>query len=158
MAGTAERPNRIPWPPIVAAASILAALLLGQYVPVGWPGGMGADILQGAGFVFIIVAVVLGLAAIGAMYRARTTVRPDRAVHHLVTSGPFSFTRNPIYLATAIFITGLGLALANGWLLLAALVTALADQKLAIEREEAHLEARFGKHWRDYKKRVRRWI
>lgn len=158
MAGTAERPNRIPWPPIVLAIALVTGIVLDVYVPLGWPGGIGADILQGAGIVFIVVAVGIGLAALQAMRKARTTVRPDRAAGHLVTSGPFSFTRNPIYLSTAIFIFGLGLAFGNGWLLLAAVATALADQKLAIEREEAHLDARFGKPWREYKKRVRRWI
>ena len=52
------------------------------------------------------------------------------------------------------------LALATGilWFLLAALVSGLLVQKLAIEREERHLEARFGKKWRDYSRKVRRWI
>ena len=158
MTATTERPNQIPWPPIVAAIAIVCGLTLGYLVPVGWAEGMGADILQGAGIVFIAVALLIALSAVNAMRKARTTVRPDRQSAHLVTNGPFSFTRNPIYLATAVFIAGLGLSLANAWLLLAAVIAALADQKLAIGREEAHLEARFGKQWREYKKRVRRWI
>ena len=38
------------------------------------------------------------------------------------------------------------------------LSAAYATQKLAIEREERHLQARFGKRYIDYAKRVRRWI
>jgi protein-S-isoprenylcysteine O-methyltransferase Ste14 len=37
-------------------------------------------------------------------------------------------------------------------------VAALATQRLAIEGEERHLAHRFGKRYRDYQKRVRRWF
>ncbi|GIL01611.1 MAG: isoprenylcysteine carboxyl methyltransferase [Alphaproteobacteria bacterium] len=158
MGTSADRPNRIPWPPVVLASALVAGIVLGRYVPLSWPAGMGADILQGAGIVLIVVAAVLVLSALHVMRKADTTARPDRPARHLVTGGPFAFTRNPIYLASVLLLAGLGLALANGWLLLAAAATAFADHRLAILREEAHLEARFGKAWRDYRKRVRRWL
>jgi len=44
------------------------------------------------------------------------------------------------------------------WFLLLAVLAAFAVQKLAIEREERHLPARFGKTYLDYAERVRRWI
>ena len=53
---------------------------------------------------------------------------------------------------------GIGLISGIVWFLPLALVAAFATQKLAIEREEKHLYARFGKRFRDYAKRVRRWI
>ena len=43
-------------------------------------------------------------------------------------------------------------------MLLIAIVTGALEQRFAILREERHLEARFGKAWRDYSKRVRRWV
>jgi len=45
-----------------------------------------------------------------------------------------------------------------GWYLVLAIFAAFAVQRLAIEREEKHLEARFGKSYLDYAERVRRWI
>ena len=83
---------------------------------------------------------------------------PNRAAEHLVTGGPFSFTRNPIYLANALLMIAVGLIAGIAWLVLFAIVAAYATQKLAIEREERHLQARFGKRYIDYAKRVRRWI
>lgn len=85
-------------------------------------------------------------------------MRPDRGTDHLVTEGPFSFTRNPLYLAGTILVLGIGLVSGIVWFLLLAVLAAFAVQKLAIEREERHLQARFGKTYADYAERVRRWI
>jgi protein-S-isoprenylcysteine O-methyltransferase Ste14 len=75
-----------------------------------------------------------------------------------VSGGPFSFSRNPIYLANTMLTFGIGLIAGSVWFILLGLVAAFATQKLAIEREEKHLDARFGKKYRDYRKKVRRWI
>ena len=52
----------------------------------------------------------------------------------------------------------IGLIAGNAWFLLLAAVAAFATQKVAIEREEKVLAEKFGKRYRDYAKRVRRWI
>jgi protein-S-isoprenylcysteine O-methyltransferase Ste14 len=106
----------------------------------------------------IAAFVALNISAVRAMRRAGTTVRPDRGTDHLVTEGPFSFTRNPLYLAGTILVLGIGLVSGIVWFLLLAVLAAFAVQKLAIEREERHLQARFGKTYADYAGRVRRWI
>jgi protein-S-isoprenylcysteine O-methyltransferase Ste14 len=106
----------------------------------------------------IAAFVVLNFSAIRTMHKAGTTVRPDRGTDHLVTGGPFSFTRNPLYLAGTMLVLGIGLVFGVAWFLLLAIFAAFAIQKLAIEREERHLQARFGKSYRDYANSVRRWI
>lgn len=92
------------------------------------------------------------------MRRAGTTVRPDRGTDRLVTDGPFSFTRNPLYVAGTMLVLGIGLVSGIVWFLLLAIVAAFTVQELAIEREERHLQARFGETYLDYARRVRRWI
>ena len=54
----------------------------------------------------------------------------------------------------------LGIGLVSGivWFLLLAILAAFTVQKLAIEREERHLQARFGETYLDYARRVRQWI
>lgn len=154
----AQRPNNFPWPPVVLAICLLAGIAAEMLVPLGWTRGAAADILQGAGLFAIGIAALLYFFSIREMRRHKTTVRPDAGADHLVMTGPFAFSRNPIYLGNVLLLTGLGLLFGNAWLFLAALLCAIGEQKLAIEREEAHLELKFGKSWRDYRKRVRRWI
>ncbi len=92
------------------------------------------------------------------MWKHKTTVNPTGKSSHLVTTGPFAFSRNPIYLANVLLMLGIGLASANAWMIIIAFIAAWLEQQFAIVREERHLEARFGKAWRDYARRVRRWV
>jgi len=176
MTSSSAPPNTIPWPPIILAGGIAAGVALGHFYPLPWPAGQAGDIVQGAGFAFVALAALIyylsirelrrhrtainptRASSIRELRRHRTAINPTRASSHLVTSGPFAFSRNPIYLANGVLTVGLGLATGNLWLAIIAFVAAYGEQQLGIVREERHLEARYGKAWRDYAKRVRRWI
>jgi protein-S-isoprenylcysteine O-methyltransferase Ste14 len=152
------RPNSVPWPPIIFLAAIAVSVSLNAFYPLPWFAQPLSGILSAIGWLMIAAFVVLNISAIRVMRRAGTTVRPDRATDHLVTEGPFSLTRNPLYLAGTTLVLGIGLVSGIVWFLLLAVLAAFAVQKLAIEREERHLQARFGKTYADYAGRVRRWI
>ncbi|WP_306119968.1 MULTISPECIES: isoprenylcysteine carboxylmethyltransferase family protein [unclassified Roseitalea] len=154
----AERPNTVPWPPILLVTSLLIGFALDARVPLGWPAGMWGDLTGGLGLFLIVIAIIIDIGAMRTMFTARTTILPHRGSDRLVTGGIFRFSRNPIYVANALLLIGIGLFVGNLWLLAMAVINAIATQKLAIEREEAHLEARFGKTYRDYKKKVNRWL
>jgi protein-S-isoprenylcysteine O-methyltransferase Ste14 len=152
------RPNSLPWPPIIYLSAIVIGLLLNVVYPLPWFGQPLAGILFVLGWLMIAAFVALNILAIRAMRRAGTTVRPDRGTDHLVTDGPFSFTRNPLYLAGTMLVLGIGLVFGIVWSLLLAILAAFTVQKVTIEWEERHLEARFGETYLDYARRVRRWI
>lgn len=152
------RPNSLPWPPIIYLVAIGVGFLLGALYPLPWFVPPLSGILAAIGWLMIAAFVALNILSIRAMRRAGTTVRPDRGTDHLVTDGPFSLSRNPLYLAGTALVLGIGLVSGIAWFLLLAALAAFAVQKLAIEREERHLQARFGKAYVDYTERVRRWI
>ena len=152
------RPNSLPWPPIIYLAAIGVSILLTVFYPLPWFGQPLSGILYWLGWLMIAAFVALNISAIRATRRAGTTVRPDRGTDHLVTDGPFSFSRHPLYLAGTMFVLGIGLVAGSVWFLLLAILAAFTVQKLAIEREERHLQARFGDTYLDYARRVRRWI
>lgn len=153
-----DRPNIWPWPPILLVGFLLAGFALNQIVPLGWLPGFAGELAGGLGILLIAVAILIDLAAMRTMATAKTTIMPHQGSTHLVTGGPFRFSRNPIYLANVLLLAGIGLFTNNLWLVMLAPLQGYATQKLAIEREEAHLEARFAKTYRDYKKRVNRWL
>jgi protein-S-isoprenylcysteine O-methyltransferase Ste14 len=53
---------------------------------------------------------------------------------------------------------GVGFVSGNWWFLLLAIIAAVITQKIAIEFEEKVLAEKFGRRYRDYAKKVRRWI
>jgi len=153
----AERPSRIPWPPLLLVAAAVAGWLLGRAFPLPWPGlDDRAARLVGLGIGLAGLALIGWAAA--TLARARTTIRPDAGATALVTHGPFARYRNPIYVGDAMILLGLAELTKNVWIAVLVIPFAILVTRLAILPEEAHLEARFGDAFRDYKARTRRWI
>jgi protein-S-isoprenylcysteine O-methyltransferase Ste14 len=76
----------------------------------------------------------------------------------LITSGPYRFSRNPLYLGGNVFIFfGAALFLGSPTALFATALHLFMMDRF-IRREEEQLEREFGEMWRSYKKRVRRWL
>lgn len=78
---------------------------------------------------------------------------PDR----LLQTGPYAYTRNPMYLGHLIFLLGLALSFRSivGWLLLLA---TLPWYQWRVLRDEARLREKFGREYEEYVRRVKRWI
>lgn len=152
-----DRPNRIPWPPLIYLGAVIAAVLVHVLVPLTLPDWL-KPIAALLGLMLLIGGVTIDVAAIRTLGKHRTTVMPHRASSALVTDGPYAFSRNPIYLGNTIALLGLALVFEVPWFLVAAPLAALIVQKLAIEREERHLAARFPEEWSAYSARVRRWL
>ncbi len=153
----AEQPTRLPWPPILLIVVVAVAVLLGQVLPLPWPGlnDLPARVVGvgfGAGGVILLVAAILTLRRHG------TTVQPNVGATTLVTTGPFSFFRNPIYLADVLILFGVAEITTNIWFVIGALVFGLLATWFAILPEERHLESRFGQAYLDYKAKTRRWL
>ena len=112
-----------------------------------------------AGAALIIAGVVLSVWAALTFRRQRAEIVPSAETHStLVASGPFRFSRNPMYLGA--LAVGVGVALLAGawpmWLVPAALF--LLQNFVIIPFEERSMERTFGDAYRDYRSRVRRWI
>ncbi len=151
-----ERPNTIPWPPILFFGALASAALLDRLVPLPMPWtGAAASVV---GLVLMLAGSGLMLWAFASFRQARTTVLPHLRSDALITTGPFRRSRNPIYLAEAIILAGLALHYGALWYALAIPPFVMAVTRLAIMREEAHLLARFGDAWRTYADSVRRWL
>ena len=152
----AQRANRLHWPPWLYLTTLLAAWVAGRLVPIA--PGFAPPWLRVAGWLLFACGVAIGLAGIGRFRSGRTPVDPTACAQALVTDGIYRFTRNPMYAGAVVAYAGLGLAWPSVWLLLLTPAMAVGLQRLAIEREERHLEVRFGQAFLDYKACVRRWL
>lgn len=143
-------------PPLAWALAVIAGLVLDwlaplPFLPEDWPAGL-------LGAVVFALALALAIWAIDTMTRAGTNVPTNRPTTAIVESGPYRFTRNPIYLGMFGGLIGLGIAFDNPWLLLLMALFALVIRYGVVAREEAYLERMFGDAYRGYRRRVRRWL
>ena len=152
-----EKPNSVPWPPILFLCAAGAAFGLGIVYPLG-TAALTGDFPRGVGIAAMLAGLGLDIAAMLTMRREHANILPHRAATALVTKGPFALSRNPIYLGNTLLLGGAGFVFANAWLLLAAAAAAQAVSVLAIRREEAHLAAKFGAAWAEYARRTPRWL
>jgi len=76
----------------------------------------------------------------------------------IVRTGPYRFSRNPIYLAFSLLHLGISLWVNSAWLLSTLALAITVMTYLVIPREERYLERRFGEDYLQYKAVVRRWF
>jgi len=138
------------------AAAILAGWWIDRNMQtLSWNWGTASLVL---GWLAIITGLALMAWTAITFWYHRTTVNPYKAASSLCTTGPFHYSRNPIYLGDWLIFTGTSMLLSTWWPLLFAPLIWVMLRYGVIRHEEAHLEARFGESYRDYKTRVRRWL
>jgi protein-S-isoprenylcysteine O-methyltransferase Ste14 len=153
---TASTAQVIIRPPIAWGLAVIAGLALDWFVPLPFrPAGAPAGWL---GAMVFALALALFAWAIVAISRAGSNVPTNRPTTTIVESGPYRFTRNPIYTGMFLGLIGLAIAFDTLWLFMTLVPFALVIRYGVVAREEAYLERRFGDAYRGYRSRVRRWV
>jgi protein-S-isoprenylcysteine O-methyltransferase Ste14 len=143
------------YPPVYFFAACAAMVALHLWFP-------GVRLLSPpatyAGVALIVAGVVLAVVAKKRFDGVGTTVKPFERSSAVVAHGPFRYSRNPMYLG--MFLALFGLSVLLGTLTPAAVIPVFTWIIVTrfVHREERHMEEQFGDAYRDYKRRVRRWL
>jgi protein-S-isoprenylcysteine O-methyltransferase Ste14 len=105
-----------------------------------------------------VAAAALFFYSIGKFRDAGTPVPGNRPTSAIVRTGPYRFSRNPIYVAFSLLQLGIAAWINSLWLIATLVVAIALMTTIVIPREEWYLERKFGAEYLDYKARVRRWI
>lgn len=142
-------------PPTILVLAVVIVFLLQRYIP----GNQLWFAPQTYGGI-LPIAVGLGLlfVSLRSFYRQGTTIDPFAESDHLVTAGPYEYSRNPMYLGMLLVLVGCVILTGTviAWLVPPLFVVIL--QYYFIKPEETKLANRFGPVYQDYIKQVRRWI
>ena len=147
---------RVP-PPLVYVAAAVAGVLLHLFVyplelPFPLPVCVAGTIITG------IAGALLLMAALVAFLRTGQNPKPWKTTPEFIGTGPYRWSRNPMYAGMALVLIALAFALTNGWLLAFVPVVLAIVYRTAIRHEEAYLDEKFGDSYRAYKRSVRRWL
>ena len=142
-------------PPLIYLASIATGLAF-HWV---WPRPLISGVaLASLGAILVVASLLLFGSSVQRFRAAGTPVPARKPTTAIVQTGPYRFSRNPIYLAFSLLQLGIAVWV-NSWWLVATLAAAVAIiHWVVVPREERYLEARFGSAYLDYKVSVRRWL
>lgn len=150
-----ETANVVGRPPLTYLASMLAGHFIDAVVPLALPGGSGRIL---AGRTISALAFGLFLWSLPLFRSHKTSIKPWEPTTAIIKTGPYRFSRNPIYLAMSLLHFGVALWNGTWWMLATLAVTLWFMTKFVIAREEGYLERRFGEEYTGYKGSVRRWL
>ncbi len=138
-------------PPIWMIGAGVVQWLLGQVTPVLRDGGLLGGLL-------ILVGLLLILWSSTYFMRHKTPIEPHHKPKFLIVSGPYRISRNPIYLAMAIILTGwtLWLGVLAGLLVVPVFIWII--NRRFISAEEAGLREAFGADADRFIDETARWI
>jgi protein-S-isoprenylcysteine O-methyltransferase Ste14 len=156
MSDKTDAPDVIIHPPIALAIALVLAFALNWVMPLPFVPPAVPRIQLG---VLLAIGALLIIRWAAVTFRkARTNILTSQAATTVVATGPFAYSRNPIYVAALIGMVGAAIAFNSLWFL-GALVGIYAVLRYGvIAREEIYLERKFGAPYRDYKSKVRRWL
>lgn len=142
-------------PPKIAMALVAAAFSLHWLFPV-W---------EGVRFSSSIMGVVVGLFGFVIMIwgwwlfqQGNVAICPTARTEKLIFSGPYRFSRNPMYLGIVTLLLGIAVYMGTPPFFLAVAIYFIILNSVFVPFEEQKLEGAFGSQYIEYKERVRRWL
>lgn len=144
-------------PPVIGLITALAIWA----VNASFPGlRMPSSLFSSLGMLCAIVGLIIELISVFLFLRAKTTVNPlsPHNTRHLVTTGIYRYSRNPMYLGMLLLLSGFVLWLSQPLGLVFLLLFVGYITKFQIKPEEGILLENFGEEYANYQQRVRRWL
>ncbi|KAA5606623.1 hypothetical protein F1188_04600 [Roseospira marina] len=146
--------SRIP-PPVMFTLMLAGTIAVARFLPGpllwAWPTNL-------AGAVLMLAGLVLAVGAVMAFRRAGVSPRLFEGGPQVVSHGPFSRTRNPMYLSLIVTLAGAATVMGHVLPYAGPVLLFLWFDRVFVPREEAVLAAHFGPDWSAYTTRVRRWV
>jgi protein-S-isoprenylcysteine O-methyltransferase Ste14 len=142
-------------PPLIVLGGLALAITANWLYPIPWT---TFRFRPSIGALLVVAAVVLMMASIRELRAADTPVQTRQPTRAIISTGPYRFSRNPVYLSFAILQLGIAVWTGSAWFLVSLVLTMLVITMGVIMREERYLERKFGDIYIGYKRKVRRWL
>jgi protein-S-isoprenylcysteine O-methyltransferase Ste14 len=155
MTTSADNSGVVVRPPLLYGAAFVVVLVLRWFWPMPI---LGHAVALSAGLVLVVLGVGIAIWGRRTMEVAGTNVDPLLPTTAIVTSGPFRYSRNPLYAALTLFSLGLTLAVNTWWGIVLLVPVLVIMHRGVVLREERYLDQKFGETYREYRSKVRRYL
>ena len=142
-------------PPLIFIICMLIGYTVHRILPVAFPYPL----------IFMYIGGMLALLSLLCVFylsrvfnRLKTHIEPWKPTSAIISTGLYAYSRNPIYVAFAVFSMGIGFMINSLWIVMSFLPALMVVYVLAIKKEEMYLEKKFGEEYLKYKNNVRRWL
>lgn len=142
-------------PPVFLLLCVVAMSLSQMLFPVTrivpWPYGL-------AGLLPLIIGIAMAISGKRQFTKEGTNIYTFNDPDKMITTGLFTYSRNPMYLGFAIVAFSAAIVMGGAVPLCIALIHFTVLDRYYINFEEGRMSERFGDSYDDYKRRVRRWL
>jgi protein-S-isoprenylcysteine O-methyltransferase Ste14 len=142
-------------PPLVYLIALVAGIVMQLAMPLPF---LSRTLTMPLGALLVVIAMALFSYSVAKFRGAGTPVPARKPTTTIVRTGPYRFSRNPIYLAFSLFQLGIAIWIDSVWLLGTLVGSVALMHCVVIPREEQYLEREFGAQYLDYKASVHRWL
>jgi protein-S-isoprenylcysteine O-methyltransferase Ste14 len=97
---------------------------------------------------------IYSVAFIGTVSRTRSSSTGSR----LITTGPFAYVRNPLYVGNFLITTGIAIYSGTVWIMILTILAFATQYFFIVEYEESILREKFGAEYDSYCKTVPAWF
>ncbi len=154
-----DNPGVVMLPPLIWLIAIAASVILELLVPIAFLPVPGlASWSSWLGALLFMAGLWVSISGNREFVRSGTNVNPYQPALKLVTTGPYRFTRNPMYLGMVIVLAGIVLAFSLEMGVVVLVLFALVLHYGVVRREERYLTRKFGAPYEDFLRRTRRWV
>ena len=143
-------------PPVIFFSSAIIGVIIHLFWKFGFSIPSHFRILLG-----LIIISLSGIIQLNSLKIFKLNGRkptPKFESNNLFITGPYRFTRNPMYVSLVLLQFGLGIILNKLWISTFSFIALTFVHFFAVLQEESYLENKFGESYINYKKTVRRYF
>jgi protein-S-isoprenylcysteine O-methyltransferase Ste14 len=145
-------------PPLLYIGGFGVGWLIAQILPLDIVSGNFRVIGLVLSWILIAVGLLIMIIGLYSFAKARTSIIPNLTATQLLTTGPYGFSRNPLYAGWTLTYIGGALLTNIAWCMFTLVIVLVVFDKVIIPCEEEYLKVKFGESYQRYCKQVRRWL
>ena len=142
-------------PPILYLGFLLLGYVAEHFAPLPF---LALNISIIVGCIIIVLSFVIFGLVLQEFAKFETSVDHRKPSTAVISTGPFKYSRNPIYVSMVMLCIRLSFVLNSLWGFVSTFLASVVLYKFVILKEETYLEHKFGDNYILYKASVRRWL